>query len=170
MVTDNFYPSWVTDNFYPSWVTDNFCLVELLLTSVLVELLITYVVVELLVTSVLVELLITYVVVELLITSLSSLVPSIHEPPDETLVIWLRERKFDDDVIETVSYASPQRNLLAQAMQITLSLIWQEMISWHKQSVMWLVYRCLVFFFRSHRSSLCCPISYRLFAMRTSSA
>ena len=110
-------------------------MVELLITSVLVELLITYVVVELLLTSVLVELLITYVVVELLITSLFSLVPSIHEPPDETLVIWLRERKFDDDVIETVSYASPQRNLLAQAMQTTLSLLWQEMISRHKQSV-----------------------------------
>jgi hypothetical protein len=30
-------------------------------------------------------------------------VPSIHEPPDEALVIWLRDRKFDEDVIDAVN-------------------------------------------------------------------
>lgn len=34
---------------------------------------------------------------------LSLLVPAIHEPPDEALVLWLRNRKFDEDLIETVT-------------------------------------------------------------------
>lgn len=33
----------------------------------------------------------------------SLLVPAIHEPPDEALVLWLRNRKFDEDLIETVT-------------------------------------------------------------------
>ncbi|XP_078310105.1 mitogen-activated protein kinase kinase kinase 15-like isoform X8 [Crassostrea virginica] len=42
-------------------------------------------------------------------------VPSIHEPPDETLVIWLRERKFDDDVIETITQ---EQFVLSDLLQI----------------------------------------------------
>ncbi|XP_052707812.1 mitogen-activated protein kinase kinase kinase 15-like isoform X3 [Crassostrea angulata] len=30
-------------------------------------------------------------------------VPAIHEPPDEALVLWLRNRKFDEDLIETIT-------------------------------------------------------------------
>ena len=30
-------------------------------------------------------------------------VPHIHEPPDEDLVQWLKEKKFDDEAIDIVS-------------------------------------------------------------------
>ncbi|XP_061171243.1 mitogen-activated protein kinase kinase kinase 15-like isoform X5 [Saccostrea echinata] len=36
-------------------------------------------------------------------TVTSSRVPSIHEPPDEALVNWLRDRKFDEDVIDLIT-------------------------------------------------------------------
>ncbi|XP_056015216.1 mitogen-activated protein kinase kinase kinase 15-like isoform X3 [Ostrea edulis] len=35
--------------------------------------------------------------------SIRGRVPSIHEPPDEALVIWLRDRKFDEDIIDTIT-------------------------------------------------------------------